>query len=80
MDQSDMQAMKIASGMAGIRPILAIALGIVSMICPICTQARRLSAVNHSWYSVSVELDAGNHSKKCWALLLCMPHCMDMLL
>lgn len=32
----DMQAMTMASGMAGINPILAIALGIVSMICPIC--------------------------------------------
>ena len=47
MDQSDMQAMKIASGMAGIRPIFAMALGIVSMICPICTQATCLSAGFH---------------------------------
>ena len=42
IDQSDMHAITTASGMAGISPILAIALGIVSMIWPICRQQAKL--------------------------------------
>ena len=45
MDHSDMVAMITASGMAAIKPIFPIALGIVSMICPIC---KNLSPVSRS--------------------------------
>ena len=44
MDQRDMQAITTASGIAAIRPIFAIALGMVNIICPICTQVRYASA------------------------------------
>ena len=43
MDHSDMVAITKASGIAAIKPIFAIALGIVSMICPICTHPTSIS-------------------------------------